>query len=318
MAGHVTVSRRRLGSSRFEVSAVALGSWRTFERLPRERGVEILNHARELGIDFLDDARYNDETGSAPLSSGYSEVVFGELFRAADFRREDTIVSEKLWWEFWPRESAADELDASLGRLRFDYVDLIYCTTLPAELSVEQAVAEVAALLAAGKARAWGVAMWPPAAIEAATLAAAAQGIEPPCAAQMAYSLVSRAEAESPQMTAALRGAGAGLVASAALEGGLLTGKYDTPAATGRLAGGHDDPARRAALDTGRALRALAAEWGTSAAALAVAFVLDHPSLASVLVGATAPAQLDEVVAGVTLHAGLSDDDRARLRGLAG
>ena len=109
--------------------------------------------------------------------------MFGELFRAAEFRREDAIVSEKLWWEFWPRESAADELDASLGRLRFDHVDLIYCTTLPAELSVEQAVAEVAALLAAGKARAWGVAMWPPAAIEAATLAAAAQGIEPPCAA---------------------------------------------------------------------------------------------------------------------------------------
>src|ERR1019366_5949254 len=190
MARHVTVPRRRLGSSRLEVSAVALGSWRTFERLPRERGVEILTHARELGINFLADARYNDETGSAPLPTGYSEVLFGELFRAADLRREDTIVSEKLWWEFWPRESAADELDGSLGRLRFDYVDLIYCTTLPAELSVEQAVAEVAALLAAGTARAWGVAMWPPAPIEAATLAAAAQGIEPPCAAQMAYSVV--------------------------------------------------------------------------------------------------------------------------------
>ena len=221
--------------------------------------------------------------------------MFGELFRAAEFRREDAIVSEKLWWEFWPRESAADELDASLGRLRFDHVDLIYCTTLPAELSVEQAVAEVAALLAA-----------------------AAQGIEPPCAAQMAYSLLSRAEAEGLQMTAALRRAGAGPVASAALEGGLLTGKYDSPAATGRLAGGHDDPARRAALDTARALRTLAAEWGTSAAALAVAFVLDPPALASVLVGAPAPAQLDEVVAGVALHAELSDDDRARLRGLAG
>ena len=51
---------------------------------------------------------------------------------------------------------------------------------------------------------------------------------------------------------------------------------------------------------------------------LAVAFVFDHPSLASVLVGATAPAQLDEVVAGVALHAELSNDDRARLRGLAG
>ncbi len=318
MARNVPLPRRRLGSSRLEVSAVALGSWRTFERLPRERGVEILAHARELGINFLDDARYNDETGSAPLASGYSEVLFGELFRAAGLRREDAIVSEKLWWEFWPRESAAGELDGSLGRLRFDYVDLIYCTTLPAELSVEQAVSEVAALLAAGKARAWGVAMWPPAAIEAATLAASAQGIEPPCAAQMAYSVLSRGEAENPQMTAALAGAGAGLVASAALEGGLLTGKYDAGAATGRLADALDDPARRAALDAGRALRALAEEWGTSAAALAVAFVLDHPSLASVLVGATAPAQLDEVVAGVALHAELSDDDRARLRGLVG
>jgi len=318
MAGHVTLSPRRLGASRLEVSAVALGSWRTFERLPRERGVEILEHAREIGINFLDDARYNDETGSAPLPTGYSEVLFGELFRAAGLRREDAIVSEKLWWEFWPRESASDELDASLGRLRFDHVDLIYCTTLPAELSVEQAVAEVAPLLAAGKARAWGVAMWPPAAIEAATLAASAQGIDPPCAAQMAYSVVSRAEAESPQMAAALRGAGAGLVASAALEGGLLTGKYDAPDAAGRLAGAADDPVRRAALDAGRALRSLAEEWRTSAAALAVAFALDHPLLASVLIGATSPAQLDDSVAGVALHARLGDDDRARLRGVVG
>jgi L-glyceraldehyde 3-phosphate reductase len=97
-----------------------------------------------------------------------------------------------------------------------------------------------------------------------------------------------------------------------------LTGKYDSAAATGRLAGALDDPGRRAALDAGRALRSLAEEWGASAAALAVAFVLDNPLLASVLIGATSPAQLDEVVAGVALHDQLSDDDRARLRGLVG
>ena len=320
MDGPPTVSPRLLGSSRLEVSAIALGSWRTFERLPRERSLEVLRHARERGINFLDDARYDDETGSAPLPTGYSEVLFGELFRAAGYRREEAIVSEKLWWEFWPRESAADELDASLGRLRFDYLDLIYCVRLPAELSVERAVAEVAGLLVAGKARAWGVAMWPPAAIEEATRAAAAAGIEGPCAAQMAYSVVNHTEAESQQMVEALRGAGAGLVASAALEGGLLTGKYDTHGAaggSGRLAGALDDPASQAARDAGRALRALASEWGTSAAALAVAFVLDHPSLASVLVGATSPAQLDETLAGVALHAAISESDRARLHGVA-
>jgi aryl-alcohol dehydrogenase-like predicted oxidoreductase len=308
---------RPLGASRFEVSTIALGSWRTFERLPRDRGVEILTRARELGVNFLDDARYDDDTGRAPLATGYSEVLFGELFRAAGYRRDETFVSEKLWWEFWPRESAAAELDGSLGRLGFDYVDLIYAITPPPQLGIEQAVAEVASLLRAGKARAWGVAMWSAADIEAAARAALTEGIDPPCAAQMAYSLVNRETAESAEMLSALRGAGAGLVASAALEGGLLTGKYDGADATGRLAATFAEPASGAAVTVGRELRALAGEWGTTAAALAVAFVLDHQLLASVLVGATSPAQLDEIVGAVALHAGLSSSDRARLRAVA-
>src|ERR1700730_8217514 len=114
-----TVARRALGSSRLAGSAVALGSWGALCRLPRERSLELLRHARERGINFLDEARYNDETGEAPLRTGYSEVLMGELFRAAGYRREEAIVSEKLWWEFWPRESAAAELEASLARLRF-------------------------------------------------------------------------------------------------------------------------------------------------------------------------------------------------------
>jgi len=113
--------------------------------------------AREHGIDFLDDARYNDETGAAPIATGYSEVVFGDLFRAAGWRREETLVANKLWWEFWPRESAAHELDGSLARMGFDYVDLIYATPPPASLPVGDAVAAIAGLLSAGKTRAWGV-----------------------------------------------------------------------------------------------------------------------------------------------------------------
>jgi aryl-alcohol dehydrogenase-like predicted oxidoreductase len=62
---------------------MALGSWRTYERMSRDEGVAVLRAAREAGITFLDDARYNDETGTAPIPTGYSEVVFGELFRAS-------------------------------------------------------------------------------------------------------------------------------------------------------------------------------------------------------------------------------------------
>jgi L-glyceraldehyde 3-phosphate reductase len=87
--------------------------------------------AREAGIDFLDDARYDDRTGTAPIPTGYSEVLFGELFRAAGWPRDEVVVANKLWWEFWPRESAAQELDASLARMGFDHLDLAYSATPP-------------------------------------------------------------------------------------------------------------------------------------------------------------------------------------------
>jgi aryl-alcohol dehydrogenase-like predicted oxidoreductase len=73
---------RSLGASGLEVSALALGSWRTYERLTRDAGLTVMREARLQGITFLDDARYDDETGTAPVASGYSEVVFGELFGA--------------------------------------------------------------------------------------------------------------------------------------------------------------------------------------------------------------------------------------------
>jgi aryl-alcohol dehydrogenase-like predicted oxidoreductase len=119
-------SARVLGASGLEVSRLALGSWRTFERLSRDQGLSVMLAAREAGINFLDDARYDDETGTAPIPTGYSEVLFGELFRAAGWPRAETVVANKLWWEFWPDQSAAAELDSSLARMQFEYVDVIY------------------------------------------------------------------------------------------------------------------------------------------------------------------------------------------------
>ncbi len=99
--------------------------------------------ARDAGINFLDDARYNDETGSAPIPTGYSEVLFGELFRSAGWKRDETIVSNKLWWEFWPEQDAAAELDGSLGRMGFDYIDVIYANPPPEDLSLDEMVGSV-------------------------------------------------------------------------------------------------------------------------------------------------------------------------------
>jgi aryl-alcohol dehydrogenase-like predicted oxidoreductase len=144
------MDRRRLGTSGIEVSRLSLGSWRTFERIPREDGVAVMRAARQAGINFLDDARYDDETGSAPIPTGYSEVLFGELFREAGWNRDEVVLCNKLWWEFWPGQSAAEELEASLGRMRFDYIDVIYANPPPDGLAIGDMVEAVGGLISSG------------------------------------------------------------------------------------------------------------------------------------------------------------------------
>lgn len=287
------MERRALGRSDLRVTALALGSWRTFERIPRERGAEVMRAARELGIAFLDDARYNDETGTAPIPTGHSEVVFGELFRAAGWVRDEVVVANKLWWEFWPGQSAQQELDGSLGRMGFDHVDLIYAERLPAGLAVPDAVRAVAELVRLGKARAWGVLNWPAARIAEGAAFAAAEGLPGPCAAQLPYSLLRRSPVEDPDVVTALREGGVSVVASAVMEGGALTGRSVL----------RDDRATDEMRRAGARVREVA-EWiGLPAAALAIAFALANPDVASVLFGASRPEQIAENAAALSVTA---------------
>jgi aryl-alcohol dehydrogenase-like predicted oxidoreductase len=305
---------RPLGLSGLHVSAMSLGSWRTFEHLPKQAGAAILAAAIQEGINFFDDARYNDETGRAPLPTGYSEVLFGELFRAAGVRRDEAVVANKLWWEFWPGQSAAAELDASLARMGFDHVDVIYANPPPEGLAVGDMVAAVGGLLASGKARAWAMVNWPAAPCGEAVAAAAGLGVPPPCAVQLPYSLVRRSWVEDPGMTAALHAAGAGVVASFCLEGGVLSGKYLAGAAAGRAAATLGEARSAPAVAAAGELAGLAAELGTTAAALALAFPLTSPGVTSVLFGATSPEQLRANCAAAGLLDRLSPGDIGRLR----
>ena len=210
------------------MSALALGSWRTYERIPREQGIAVMRAARELGIDFLDDARYDDETGRAPMRTGYSEIVFGELFRAAGWKRDEVVISNKLWWEFWPGQSAAEEVDASLRRMGLDHLDLVYSCPASTAPPVEEIVGAVGELIASGKACAWGVCNWTPAELASAAEIARREGIPLPCTAQLPYSVTMRDAVEGSAAVNALDASGASVVASFVLSGGILTGKYGT------------------------------------------------------------------------------------------
>jgi L-glyceraldehyde 3-phosphate reductase len=311
--GRGDVEHRPLGASGFEVSALALGSWRTYERMTREDGVAVMTAAREAGIDFLDDARYDDETGQAPLPTGHSEVIFGELFRATGWARDEVLVSNKLWWEFWPEQTAAEELDASLRRMQFDHLDLVYSEQPPDGLALEELVAAVTGLVAAGKARAWGVLNWPPELIEETGRIATAEGVPPPCAAQLAYSLASRSSVESEETLSALDRCGASVVASEVLARGALTGR----GRSGRAAEAAESPRLAGALDLGNRLSELAADLGTTPVRLAIAFTLANQHVATALFGASRPEQVRENAGAVDLLARMGETELRALRALA-
>lgn len=302
-----------LGQSGMRVSRLALGSWRTFERISREQGAAVMVAARDSGINFLDDARYNDETGHAPIPTGYSEVVFGELFRAAGWPRPDTIVANKLWWEFWPQESPAQELAGSLARMRFDYIDLIYAERPPAGLPVEDAVGMIGDLIRTGSARAWGTLNWDPAMIDRAWQIADREGLPGPAATQPAYSLVRRDAVEDPAMQRLVTERQLAIVASYTLAGGVLTGKYDGHPDAGRAAGMLTEPRLAPAVAAGRDLAALARDTGRDPAALAMAFALLSPWVTAVLFGATRPGQVSANLAALAVAQELSPAERQRL-----
>jgi aryl-alcohol dehydrogenase-like predicted oxidoreductase len=306
---------RPLGLSGIEVSLFALGSWRTFERIPRDQGLAVMRAAMEAGITFLDDARYNDETGNAPIPTGYSEILFGELFREAGWIRDEVVVSNKLWWEFWPEQDAAAELEGSLGRMGLDHIDLIYTMQPPEGLTIAELVDQVAALISSGRARAWGVGNWPADQLIEAVQAARSLGVPLPAAAQLPYSLVRPDWVQDPMMEAALSDADIGLVASYVLAGGTLTGKY-LHGESGR-AQADDTPAAVSGKERAAAVVELAREWNVSPASLAFAFALSHPQLASVLFGATSPEQLRQNVASLEVFESLDDDQHRRLNALA-
>jgi len=287
---------------------MALGSWRTYERIPREQGLEVMLAACEAGVTFLDDARYNDETGTAPIPSGYSEVVFGELFRAAGWDRDGVVISNKLWWEFWPEQSAQAELDGSLERMGLDYIDLIYAIHPPKDLPIDLLVEEVSGLVESGRARAWGTGMWSAAQHHEALDVCDRTDAPRPCAAQMATSLVDHAGPSDPEMRRAFERGPIGLVASYVLAGGALTGRYNR---------GEPGDANERALSLASGVAALAAEWGVPPAHVAFAYAFQQPCLATVLFGSSTAAQLDENVAAWSTFEQLDESQLAEVRALA-
>ena len=285
---------RKLGSSDLEVSEISLGSWLTFGvGVEAERARAVVEKSFELGINFIDTANV--------YGRGAAEEFLGEVLLGRP--RDSYVLATKLFFPMsdsdrgLSRAQIEKQLDASLKRLKTDYVDLYQCHRYDEETPLEETMAALSEAVRSGKARWIGFSEWPAEKIQAALDMA---GTEKFVSSQPQYSLLWRRPEERVIPVCAANGISQ--IVWSPLAQGVLTGKYrpgSAPPAGSRatsdeMGGFMDRLLREDVLQAVEKLRPLADEAGLSLAQFSLAWVLREPNVASAIVGASRPEQLEE------------------------
>ena len=285
---------RRLGSSELEISEISLGSWLTFGGgISNAQAEACVAKAFELGINLIDTANV--------YSSGGAEEFLGEVL--AERPRDSYVLATKLYFPMngdrgLSREQVFKQIDASLARLRTDYVDLYQCHRYDTETPLEETMEALTEVVRQGKARYIGFSEWTSDQIRAAL--ALVPGAEKFVSSQPQYSLLYRVPER--EVIPLCQENGVSQIVWSPLAQGTLTGKYkpgEEPAAGTRAASQQmgwsmdrfrDDDVLRAV----QRLSPIAEGLGITMAQLALAWVLREENLASAIVGASRPSQVEE------------------------
>ncbi len=284
---------RRLGSSDLHVSEISLGSWLTYGGgVERDQAVACVERAFEVGINFIDTANV--------YAVGGAEEFLGEVLSSRP--RDSYILATKLYFPMsdtdqgLSREQVFKQIDNSLARLRTDYVDLYQCHRYDEETPLEETMEALGEVVRQGKARYLGISEWTAPQIQAAL---DLPGGDKLVSSQPQYSLLHRVpEQEVIPLSAAN---GISQIVWSPLAQGVLTGKYapggalpgDSRAASermGRMLGRLLD---EDVLEAVQRLRPIADGLGLTLPQLALAWVLREPNVASAIVGASRPEQVE-------------------------
>jgi len=287
---------RELGASGIKVPAVSLGSWLTLSGgIEKRQAVACIHKALDLGINFFDTANV--------YGGGAAESVLGETL--AGLKRDSFLLATKVFFPMsetdrgLSRAQIAKQLDASLRRLRVDYVDLYQCHRYDSETPLSETMEALSAAVRQGKVRYIGFSEWP---LEKIDAAAEMKRVERFVSSQPQYSMLWPA----PQDAIFPRCAelGIGQIVWSPLAQGILTGKYkpgETIPSQSRAAHptmGAFLPGRwfeRPVLEAVQAVKQIAdKEAGMSLAQFALAWVLRRPEVSSAIIGAARPAQVAE------------------------
>jgi 1-deoxyxylulose-5-phosphate synthase len=286
---------RRLGESDLLVSEIALGSWLTYSGgVDAATSQACIHKALSLGINFIDTANV--------YGRGAAETFLGEAL--AQVPRDQYILATKLYFPMTDTDRGLSrvqihkQLDASLARLRTDYVDLYQCHRFDVETPLDETMQALTEVVDAGKARFVGFSEWPAEAIRAAL---DIPGTVRFVSSQPQYSLLWRKpEAEIIPLCEA---EGISQIVWSPLAQGVLTGKYKPgqALAAGMRAASPNMGAffrkawlERQTLEAVQRLEPLAAAAGLTMAQFALAWVLRLDNVAAAIIGASRPEQIED------------------------
>jgi len=303
------VKLRRLGDGDLEVSEISLGSWLTYSGgVGREQTEACTEAAIAAGINFFDTSNV--------YGTGAAEEAWGDIL--SRHPRESYALATKVYFPMsetdrgLSAEQIEKQLEASLARLRTDYVDLYQCHRFDTQTPIEETMEALTAAVEKGKARHIGFSEWTPEQIRAGL---AVPGAAKFASSQPQYNMIWRApEAEVFPLC---REHGISQIVWSPLAQGVLTGKYlpgqpppsDSRARDEQMGGPIQGYMSDELLEAVQRLRPIADEAGLTMVQLALAWVLRRPEVASAIIGATRPEQVHRNVeaSGVELAADVLD-----------
>lgn len=314
---------RHLGHHGVKVSVLSFGSWVSFgPQLAGDAARESLAAAYDGGINFFDNAEV--------YAGGRSETIMGEAIAQLRWPRHTYLVSSKYYWGIEDsvntrstlnRKYLLQAVEASLRRLKLDFLDLIFCHRPDPETPIEETVYAMHDIIARGRALYWGTSEWSAEAIREAWDIAERHHLHKPAMEQPQYNLVTRYRVEQ-EYTNLYDGIGLGLTTWSPLASGLLSGKYvdGVPEGSRALLPGYEwlrglltDPEANQRV---RMLRDVAGDLGVTTAQLAIAWCAANPHVSTVITGASRPEQVRENLGALDALAKLMPDVRQRIEGI--